>query len=164
MITSAALLEDSGLQQLHKQQSQDSWKGISSTASERIWGQTKVLLEWVSHSHQIHIRNACFLSPLSQARGLPLPHCPGHVHCHPWGDSTSHWFVRTVGVNSENPSHVNQPLVIRDTVTHRFSFLQQLSLAVDTMPSAHQWPLPRARRSRGRCKGKTEVNQILPMT
>lgn len=33
--------------------------------------------------------NACFLSPLSQARDLPLPHCPMHTKCHPRGDSTS---------------------------------------------------------------------------
>lgn len=90
MITCAVLLEVSGLQQLHEQQSQESCKGTSSTATERgrIWGHTKCLVEWVSHSHQISIRNACFLSPLSQVRGLPLPQCPRHIHCHPWGGST----------------------------------------------------------------------------
>lgn len=42
-VTSAALLEVSDLQQLHKQQGQESRKGISSTATERgrNWGQTK---------------------------------------------------------------------------------------------------------------------------
>lgn len=97
---------------LHKQQSQEIWKGISSIVSERggIWGQTKGLLEWISHSHQ---------DPLGMPASFLLPHKPEAFHyltvpgtfiaTHE-GTALPIGFVGTVGVNGENPSHLNHTL------------------------------------------------------
>lgn len=96
--------------------------------------------------------NACFLSPLSQARELPLPRCPRHIKCTHGGTALPIWLVRTTeraeGVNREHPANVNQ------TLCHQGR--GHLLAVAAPVPSAHPSPFFWARPALGRHRGKPE--------